>query len=188
MKLARRRAPERLDMTPMQIMTQHNMRQEKERKLTASSQDLSHLAFIGAPYWSHLARGDPYGDFQRDRLRRARRERRPHRTRRYGCQRMSASSSQAPTQQLTGTFDYLKIRAPPAYLSWRHNGPCSRVPFPEVSNLAEVTGSLRRPKSEGLITLNLQPPDAGGHRSVHHTTSSVCLGLRRNSYQRTGRL
>ena len=34
----------------------------------------------------------------------------------------SFDSSQAPTQRLTGTFDYLKIRAPPAYLSWRHNG------------------------------------------------------------------
>ncbi|CAL1158805.1 unnamed protein product [Cladocopium goreaui] len=66
MKLARRQAPERLDMTPLQLLNQHNMRQEKEKKLAASSRDLSHLAFIGAPYWSHFTRGDPYGEFQRD--------------------------------------------------------------------------------------------------------------------------
>lgn len=54
-------------MTPMQLMNQHNMRQEKERKLAASSRELSHLALIGAPFWAHFTRGDPYAEFQRDR-------------------------------------------------------------------------------------------------------------------------
>ena len=66
MKLARRRAAERLDMTPMQLMEQHNRRCEKEKKLFNSSRELSHLVAIGTPFWAHFTRGDPYAEFQRD--------------------------------------------------------------------------------------------------------------------------
>mmetsp|Transcript_90082 Transcript_90082/g.143401 ORF Transcript_90082/g.143401 Transcript_90082/m.143401 type:complete len:195 (+) Transcript_90082:78-662(+) len=192
MKLARRQAPERLDMTPLQLLNQHNMRQEKEKKLAASSRDLSHLAFIGAPYWSHFTRGDPYGEFQRDKNLLKRPKGLPNSDERPKTEPVGPKEpKEVPSTELTGTFDNVKMDGSraylPAYLLWSHHGPLNRVPFPEVDHLKEVTGSLRRPKSEGLIKVRLQPvPDpAPGKRSVHHTHSSICLGLRRNSYERT---
>mmetsp|Transcript_1636 Transcript_1636/g.3420 ORF Transcript_1636/g.3420 Transcript_1636/m.3420 type:complete len:191 (+) Transcript_1636:82-654(+) len=188
MKLARRQAPERLDMTPLQLLNQHNMRQEKEKKLAASSRDLSHLAFIGAPYWSHFTRGDPYGEFQRDKNLLKRSKGSPNDERPKAEPADPKEPKEVPSLELTGTFDNVKMDGSraylPAYLLWNHYGPYQRVPFPEV-DLKEVTGSLRRPKSEGLIKVRLQPVPDPGKRSVHHTHSSICLGLRRNSYERT---
>eukprot|EP00438_Fugacium_kawagutii_P020430 Skav226582 [mRNA] locus=scaffold2846:106171:117999:- [translate_table: standard] len=200
MKLARRRAPERLDMTPLQVLSQHNMRQEKERKLVASSREVSHLAMIGAPHWSHFSRGDPYAEFQRDKnlLKKTKAAPADDSDNQRSLQATladpkevgeSAKEAQA-TRELKGTFDNAKMDGSrsylPAYLLWNHTGPCERVPFPQVHHLAEVTGSLRRPRSEGLITVSMQPqlPDKGKN-SAHHTHSSICLGLRRNSYERT---
>ena len=190
MKLARRQAPERLDMTPLQLLNQHNMRQEKERKLVASSREVSHLALIGAPFWSHFTRGDPYGEFQRDKnlLKKKRlpsddSQRPITAPEPQDPKEVSESKKQAP-RELTGTFDNAKMQGSrvPAYLLSRSY---SRVPFPELNNLEEVTGTLRRPKSEGLIKVCLQPLPDPGPKNVHHTHSSICLGMRRNSYERT---
>ncbi|CAJ1441376.1 unnamed protein product [Effrenium voratum] len=180
MQLARRKAPERLDLTPLQLLNQHNTRTEKERKLEQSSKEVAHLALIGAPFWSHFTRGDPFAEFQRDKgLRQS-----PGAAEQCIRRPIAEEKATAVPRELLGSFRHLEHRVAPAQLAWRQNGPHSRVPLPQMDAIIQVTGTMRRPRSEGLISVTLGPSEGPGQGKFHHTTSSVCLGTCSNTFER----
>ncbi|CAE7472226.1 unnamed protein product, partial [Symbiodinium pilosum] len=88
---------------------------------------------------SHFCRGDPYADFKRDKPLLPGRHAAPARSDGFQFRQrdpqFSAKEQAFPDEdekEVTGTFDRVyNDRSLPAQLSWRHNGPHSRVPLPE---------------------------------------------------------
>lgn len=85
-------------------------------------------------------------------------------------------------KSITGTFEYINFRPPPAHLAWGQSS--TQVPFPDLSAVVEASRCLQRPKSDSLITVQLPEPSAERKARPRGATSNICLGLHRNSYER----